>query len=169
MPRSTNIWAAICLASLTGLMFLVGGLMLFPLRGAKPPADSADPWTSAQVVQPADLVKEIQNSKSADKPIVVCVGFRTYFKNARVPGAVLRGPAMSPAGLEELKKWAQGIPRSAHLVVYCGCCPLSGCPNLRPGFVALRDMGFKHLRVLPVPNSFATDWVEKGFPVEKGE
>jgi len=30
-------------------------------------------------------------------------------------------------------------------------------------------MGFKRLRVLTVPNSFATDWVEKGFPVEKGE
>lgn len=152
------------------LSLLAAGLTLLPLHGAKsPPTNSADPWTRAQIVEPADLAKEIADPKSASKPIVVCVGFRTYFKNAHVPGAVLRGPGMSPQGLDDLKKWARDIPRSANLVVYCGCCPLSGCPNLRPGFLALRDMGFKHLRVLPVPNSFATDWVEKGLPIERGD
>src|SRR6267378_4362852 len=40
-------------------------------------ADS-DPWTKAQTVQPADLEKELGNSKSA--PTVVFVGF----KNLRV-------------------------------------------------------------------------------------
>jgi hypothetical protein len=28
-------------------------------------------------------------------------------------------------------------------------------------------MGFTQLRVLLLPHDFATDWVEKGFPVEK--
>jgi thiosulfate/3-mercaptopyruvate sulfurtransferase len=166
----TKLRCSTILAAAATVAFLAAGLALLPLHGARSPvADSAHPWTSAQIVQPADLAKEIASSRNAGKPIVVCVGFRTYFKNAHVPGAVLHGPAMSPSGLDDLKKWAQGIPRSANLVVYCGCCPLSGCPNLRPGFLALRDMGFKRLRVLPVPNSFATDWVEKGFPVEKGE
>jgi len=152
------------------LAFLAVGLALFPLHGAKSPAaTSPDPWTSAQIVQPADLVKEHAASPNAAQPIVVCVGMRTYFKNAHVPGAVLHGPAMSQSGLDDLKKWAQPLPRSANLVVYCGCCPLAGCPNLRPAFIALREMGFKRLRVLTVPNSFATDWVEKGFHVEKGE
>jgi thiosulfate/3-mercaptopyruvate sulfurtransferase len=133
-----------------------------------PPAPPSNPWTPAQVVEPADLVKELANSKASDKPIVVCVGFRTYFIGAHVPGAVLRGPTNLPQGIDDLKKWAQDIPRSANLIVYCGCCPLSGCPNIKPAFIALRDMGFKRLRVLPVPNSFAVDWVEKGYPVEKG-
>jgi thiosulfate/3-mercaptopyruvate sulfurtransferase len=164
----TKLRFSIILAVAPVLVF-AAGLALLPLRGAKSPAASADPWTTAQIVQPADLAKEIASSQNASKPIVVCVGFRTLFKGAHVPGAVFHGPATSPSGLDDLKKWAQSIPRSANLVVYCGCCPLSGCPNLRPGFVALRDMGFKRLRVLTVPNSFATDWVEKGFPVEKGE
>jgi len=133
-----------------------------------PPAPPSNPWTPAQVIEPADLAKELANAKAPDKPIVVCVGFRTYFMGAHVPGAVLRGPTNLPQGIDDLKKWAQDIPRSANLVVYCGCCPLSGCPNIKPAFTALRDMGFKRLRVLPVPNSFAVDWVEKGYPVEKG-
>jgi thiosulfate/3-mercaptopyruvate sulfurtransferase len=158
------------LATAVSIAVFAAGFALLPLRGAKAPAvNSADPWTSAQIVEPADLAKEIADTKNANKPVVVCVGFRTYFKNAHVPGAVLHGPGMSPQGIDELKKWARDIPRTANMVVYCGCCPLSGCPNLRPGFLALRGMSFKHLRVLPVPNSFATDWVEKGYPVEKGE
>jgi thiosulfate/3-mercaptopyruvate sulfurtransferase len=132
------------------------------------PLSPSNPWTLSQVVEPADLAKELANTKAPDKPIVVCVGFRTYFMGAHVPGAVLRGPTNLPQGIDDLKKWAQDIPRSANLIVYCGCCPLSGCPNIKPAFTALRDMGFKRLRVLPVPNSFAVDWVEKGYPVEKG-
>jgi len=153
---------------LAGSILLIAALILFFRPAPAKGTSSSEPWTSAQVVEPPDLVREIA-AGGANKPVVVCVGMRTYFKNAHVPGAVLHGPAMSQAGLDDLKNWADGLPRSANLVVYCGCCPLSGCPNLRPGFVALRDMGFKRLRVLPVPNSFATDWVEKGYPVEKGD
>lgn len=141
---------------------LISFLRSAPAKGTA----SSEPWSAAQVVEPAQLAKEIAGP---NKPVVVCVGMRTYFKNAHVPGAVLHGPAMSEAGLDDLKKWADGLPRSANLVVYCGCCPLAGCPNLRPGFLALRNMGFTRLRVLPVPNSFAVDWVAKGFPVEKGD
>jgi hypothetical protein len=53
--------------------------------------------------------------------------------------------------------------------VYCGCCPLDRCPNLRPAFTALHDMGFTHLRVLLIPTNFYTDWVKPGFPFEKSE
>jgi hypothetical protein len=52
--------------------------------------------------------------------------------------------------------------------VYCGCCPLEHCPNLRPAFEALRAMGFTHLRALLLPTNFYTDWVKPGYPVEKG-
>jgi thiosulfate/3-mercaptopyruvate sulfurtransferase len=164
--RPMKIFAAAAAA----VALLAAGLTHLPLHGAiSPAASSSEPWTSSQTVQPADLVKELATTDPAEKPIVVCVGFRTYFKNAHVPGAVLHGPAITQQNLDELKKWAQEIPRSANLVVYCGCCPLSGCPNLRPGFLALRAMGFKRLRVLPVPNSFAVDWVEKGYPIERGD
>jgi thiosulfate/3-mercaptopyruvate sulfurtransferase len=131
------------------------------------PLPPSDPWTPAQIVQPADLVKELSGAPS-NRPIIVCVGFHTLYQGAHVPGAVFHGAAMSEQGLDDLKKWAKDLPASSNIVVYCGCCPLDHCPNLRPGFTALRDMGFHHLRVLNLPNSFAADWVEKGYPVEKG-
>ncbi len=56
----------------------------------------------------------------------------------------------------------------AHVVLYCGCCPLEKCPNLRPAFSALKDFPLARLRVLILPNSFSADWAEKGFPVQKG-
>jgi hypothetical protein len=30
-------------------------------------------------------------------------------------------------------------------------------------------MGFKKLRVLVLPTSFATDWAGKGYPIQKGQ
>jgi hypothetical protein len=54
------------------------------------------------------------------------------------------------------------------VVLYCGCCPLVKCPNLRPAFTAFEDMGIGRLRVLLLPTSFHVDWAEKGYPVQKG-
>jgi len=42
------------------------------------------------------------------------------------------------------------------------------CPNIRPAFLALRQMGFKHLKVLNIENNLAKDWVDKSFATEKG-
>ena len=56
------------------------------------------------------------------------------------------------------------------LPVFYGIKDLTGlekCPNLRPAFSALREMGFTKLRVLLLPTSFEKDWVEKGYPVER--
>ena len=89
-------------------------------------ADS-DPWTNSQTVQPADLAKEIGNSKTA--PTVVFVGFKRLYTAGHIKGAQYHGTAGSEEGLKELTAWAAGLPRSANLVIYCGCCPLERCPN----------------------------------------
>jgi thiosulfate/3-mercaptopyruvate sulfurtransferase len=128
-------------------------------------ADS-DPWTKAQTVQPADLVKELGNSKSA--PTVVFVGFKRLYDAGRIKGAQYHGTAGNEEGLKELTTWAARIPRSTNLVIYCGCCPLERCPNIRPAFKALQGLGFKNLRVLLLPQDFVTDWVGKGLPYDKG-
>jgi len=129
-------------------------------------ADS-DPWTKAQTVQPADLAKELGNSKTA--PTVVFVGFRRLYSAGHIKGAQYHGTAGSEEGLKELTAWAAGLPRSTNLVIYCGCCPLERCPNIRPAFKALERLGFTNLRVLLLPQDFATDWAGKGFPYDKGD
>lgn len=132
------------------------------------PTHAADPWTPGQTIEPAALAKQISGPAS-QRPKVVCVGFHTLYEGAHVPGAAFRGPAMNAAGIADLKKWAAPLPRSAELVVYCGCCPLEHCPNVRPAFEALRAMGFTHLKVLLLPHDFAQDWVQAGYPVAKGK
>ena len=127
---------------------------------------NSDPWTKTQTVRPADLAKELGDSKTA--PTVVFVGFKRLYSAGHIKGAEYPGTAGSEEGLKELTVWATGLPRTTNLVIYCGCCPLERCPNIRPAYTALHDMGFTHVRVLVLPTSFAADWVEKGYPMEKG-
>ena len=129
----------------------------------------SDPWTNAQTIQPAELANDLKKGNESERPVVVCVGFHTLYEGAHVPGAIFHGAASTTAGLDDLKHWAQSAPRSANIVIYCGCCPLSHCPNIRPAFEALHSMGFTHVRVLLLPQDFATDWVAKGYAVEKGK
>jgi thiosulfate/3-mercaptopyruvate sulfurtransferase len=131
-------------------------------------ADSqSDPWTNAQTVQPAQLAKELGDSRLADKPTVICVAPHVLYEGGHISGALFHGAGSTQPGIDDLKKWAQSVSRSANIVIYCGCCPLEHCPNLRPAFVALRDMGFTHLRALLIKTNFYTDWVKPGYPTEK--
>jgi thiosulfate/3-mercaptopyruvate sulfurtransferase len=137
-------------------------------RGAATQEKAADPWPSSQVLQAADFVRELAAAKDANSPTIVYVGFRTLFEGAHIPDASFHGTASKEEGLAELKKWVAMLPRSANLVIYCGCCPFDRCPNIRPAYTALHEMGFTHVRVLVLPTSFAADWVEKGYPMQKG-
>lgn len=127
----------------------------------------ADPWTGSQTVDPATLVKEIGGPPSS-RPTVVSVSPHIIYASGHIPGAIFQGPGNSAEGIEGLKRWAEHLPRSTNLVLYCGCCPLVHCPNLRPAFRALQSMGFTHLRALILPTNFYTDWFSKGYPTEKG-
>jgi thiosulfate/3-mercaptopyruvate sulfurtransferase len=139
-------------------------LLTLPVTNAQ---HSADPWTAAQTVQPADFAKELVGGKS--KPTILFVGFQRLYSAGHIKGAQYHGSGGRTEGLAEIKKWAEPLPRSTNLVIYCGCCPLDHCPNLRPAFTALHKMGFSKLRALILPSSFAVDWADKGLPYEKGE
>lgn len=150
---------------------VLGGMALLLLlglpgsaRALRGSADQKNPWSMSQVIQSADLAKELGKGS---KPEIVCVGFNALYRSAHIPGAVYHGPALEPQGLEDLKKWARGIARGQRIVLYCGCCPMNHCPNMRPAFQALKEMGFTHLQILSLPENLGRDWVDKGFPVEK--
>jgi thiosulfate/3-mercaptopyruvate sulfurtransferase len=144
------------------LLLLVGALNGAHVSGSS--ADQQNPWSASQVIQPADLARELGKGV---KPEIVCVGFDSLYHDAHISGAAYYGPASKPEGLESLKKWAKDIPRGQRIVLYCGCCPMDRCPNIRPAFQALEEMGFTHLQVLSIPQDLRRDWVSKGFPVEQ--
>ena len=166
-PSTVQRGAAILLLGVSAAM-LLAPVLRSNQSGAVNQEKTADPWTKAQVLEAADLVRELGNSKGGTAPAIVYVGFRTLFEGGHVPAATFHGTASKQEGLAELRKWAGALPRSTNLVIYCGCCPFDRCPNIRPAYTAVNDLGFTHVRVLVLPTSFAADWVEKGYPTQKG-
>lgn len=138
------------------------------LGGWAPAAGAADPWTKAQLISPEALNKVLVQAKP-NKLIIIQVGFRPLYVQGHIPRSVYYGPAARPEGLAELRKYVQDFPRNQEIVIYCGCCPWSDCPNIRPAFKALKEMGFTRVKVLDIPDRLSTDWVGKGYPLEKGE
>ena len=128
-------------------------------------AAEPDPWKDSDLLAPSALAARL--TKSGPKPVILYVGFPILYRSARIPGARLAGPASKPAGLDLLKQAVSRLPRDAELVIYCGCCPWDHCPNVRPAFRLLREMGFTRLKVVSLPTDLATDWIDKGYPVDR--
>ena len=143
------------------------------LTSSEEPTESApvsrnerdDPWSAEEVVEPEALAKLLSG---ATKPVVVQVGIVHLYRLGHISGSKYAGPANSAEGIDMLMKLVQSMPRSNEIVYYCGCCPWKDCPNIRPAHTTLKEMGFKKIRVLKIPNNFSEDWAAKGFPTEKG-
>ena len=121
---------------------------------------------AASLIQPADLASLLQNASSV-KPLVLQVGFRKLFDQVHVQGSEYAGPTNTPAGLQVLRERVARLPKDASVVIYCGCCPWSRCPNIAAAYHTLSELGFTRVKVLYVADNFGTDWVEKGYPIAK--
>jgi len=123
---------------------------------------------TTRLINPDELVKILQSSKG-QKPLMIQVGSHVLYSQAHIPGSEYIGPANSESGLQQLRKRVESMPRSKFIILYCGCCPWSHCPNVKPADDALRALGFTNVRVLYIANNFGADWVDKGYPVAKGD
>jgi thiosulfate/3-mercaptopyruvate sulfurtransferase len=141
-------------------------LVLFTAFNIAAQPTPADPWRDADLMQPAQLAAVLNKAGAAPK--VYYVGFGVLYRNKHIPGAQFTGPTSRQEGLELLRAAVLKLPRNEELVIYCGCCPWNHCPNIRPAFLMLRELGFQNVKVLALPTSFLKDWIEKGYPVEQG-
>jgi hypothetical protein len=147
---------------------LVFAASAVPIPGAsqgKPTAPS--PIPAADLINTQDLVKILQSPKG-ERPPLIYVGFRFPYTQAHLPGSEYYGPTANEAVVNQLRKRVEGLTRSRFIVIYCGCCPWSRCPNVKPAYEALHNLGFTKLKVLYIPDNLGTDWVNRGYPVEKG-
>ena len=150
---------AVCAHAQTGLVEAIGAMF---------PVYQATSLPSSQLINPEELVKILQSSKG-EMPLMIQVGSHVLYQQAHIPGSEYIGPASSDSGLQSLHKRVESLPRNKFIVIYCGCCPWSHCPNVKPADDALRAMGFTNLKVLYIANNFGADWVDKGYPVAKGD
>lgn len=121
----------------------------------------------SRLIQPDELAKLVQSSRA--KPLILQVGSRVLFEQAHIPGSAYVGSASTEAGLQALKKRLEGVAKKTEIVLYCGCCPWNHCPNVAPADKAMAEWGFTNVKTLYIANNFGVDWVQKGFPVEKGD
>lgn len=130
-------------------------------RGAAAPA--SDPWTPGELLQPAELAKAIE---SGHAPIILSAAFPVLYRGKHIVHAINAGPTSKPEGIDALKNAVANLPKDADLVIYCGCCPMVKCPNIRPAYRTLKELGFTHVRVLSLETNLHEDWVAKGYPSE---
>ncbi len=123
---------------------------------------------SSRLISPDELVKVLKSSKG-EKPLMLQVGSHVLYSQAHIPASEYIGAASTDDGLQRLRKRVEPLPRNKFIVIYCGCCPWSHCPNVKPADDALHALGFTNVRVLYIANNFGTDWVDKGYPVAKGD
>jgi hypothetical protein len=171
LPRRREPLIAILMAVTALLITLVAGAQSGEKSGGTAKAQSHAselPPGSPELIQPEELAKAIQSSATA-KPTIFNIGPRVIYVQAHIPGAVYIGPTAMPEGLEKLRARAASLPRDSFLVIYCGCCPWDHCPNVRPAYKELKQMGFTRLKVLYIAATFGADWVEKGYPTAKGD
>lgn len=132
-----------------------------------PSPDSASSIPTTQLLQPEEL-NRLLHAQGANKPLVLQVGSRMLFAQAHIAGSEYAGAGSQAEGLSQLQAKVASLPRNSFIVLYCGCCPWSRCPNVGPAFKLLRDQGFTSVKVLYIANNLGTDWVDKGYPVERG-
>lgn len=130
---------------------------------AQVPAGQIPP---AEMIEPAQFAARLKET-GKPKPLILQTGFPVLFRAAHISDSVYAGPDSKPEGIESLKAIVAKEPRDREIVIYCGCCPWEKCPNMRPAFAALKEMGFTNVRALHIPDTLAKDWIEPGYPTEK--
>jgi len=114
------------------------------------------------LIQPKEFAAQL-----SAKPAIFHVGFNTLYRNGKhIPGSVYAGPGARAEGLDALKAAVEKLPKDREIVIYCGCCPWDHCPNIRPAFALLHDLGFTHVKALYIAANLKTNWIDPGYPVE---
>ena len=132
---------------------LFAGISLAPLQ-------AAEPWTDKELKDPAALAAALSDTKSA-KPVIFNIG-----PVQQIKGAIASGPTGAQGNLDKLKQQLAKLPKDKEVIIYCGCCPFSRCPNVRPAFELLKKSKFTSAKLLNLPSNLNDDWISKGYPME---
>lgn len=152
---------------LAALLVLSLALLAAAGSSALAQAGTASQIPAADQMQPAELAGMLK-SPGADKPLVLQVGSHVLYAQAHIPGSEYIGAAAQDAGRKALDERVAKLDRATLVVLYCGCCPWGKCPNIDPAYKLMKSLGFTRLKVLYIADNFGTDWVDKGYPVDRG-
>lgn len=141
-------------------------IALYALSVVAQAQSSATDIPETALINPSNVAALIQ--AKSQKPLILQVGSHVLFQQAHVPGSEYVG-ASTPDGRQQLQKRVASLPKDKFIILYCGCCPWEHCPNVKPAYEELHGMGFTNFKVMFVQHDFGKDWVEKGYPISKGD
>ncbi len=157
--KSVGIFAALMLLCVAqGRIYAAG-------QWAAPSQSSAYSIPNSMLLQPEEL-SHLLHTPGAEKPLILQVGSRMLFDESHIPNSEYVGPGSQDEGVQALRNRVSKLPRKTYIVIYCGCCPWSRCPNIGPAYQLLTSMGFMRVKALYLADNFGADWASKGFPVE---
>jgi len=117
-----------------------------------------DPWNIGELMEPSVLASRISQEK-ANNMLILAVG-----PDAVIKGSIDIGDTHDQSNLKKLKNYLKNVPKDKEVVIYCGCCPFDRCPNVRPAFRALKEMGFKNPKLLNLSKNIKVNWLDKNYP-----
>jgi rhodanese-related sulfurtransferase len=126
----------------------------------------SDPWTIDHLITTDELAQELKNTKGKN-PVILQVGFKFLYNTGHIPEAKYVGPASEKSGIKSIKDEVKSLKKNRNIVIYCGCCPWGHCPNVRPAYKTLKELGYTNVKVLYIPQDFGKDWADVGYPVSK--
>jgi hypothetical protein len=141
------------------LLFLVAGSNISNAQQIPSGQLQHNPWTKSQLIEPSVLANMIEKGQ---KIRIYNIGVVEDIK-----GATHLGAASEKQNVEKLSKVLKGLPKNEMIVVYCGCCPMDKCPNIRPAFKALNDQKFTKAYLLNLTVNLKTEWINKGYPLAR--
>jgi len=161
---TANLWM------LVGTVFLFSGcagdsapeyevpLDIFERDSAEP-----DPWTQEDLMDPAELAGILEDP-ARENPLILDIGGVGPIMGGRIQDSEVIGPTGETEYLSKLTDVVAEYPKDVDLVIYCGCCPFADCPNIRPAFRALKEMGLTNMKLLDIEENLRVDWVNLGYP-----
>ncbi|HLU80911.1 MAG TPA: hypothetical protein VK010_02460 [Flavobacteriaceae bacterium] len=150
------------------ITMLILGSLLFITHPIS--AQEKDPWDETQLMEPESLAEILNDSEEKNDPLILAVnpdGMYGLPYEGGIKNSIWFGPAGKEENLAALKKFLEQPDKDAEIVIYCGCCPTEMCPNIRPAFELLNELGFENHKLLNIPTNIEKDWMEKGFPMKK--
>ncbi len=118
------------------------------------------PWKGSELLEPATLADILKSGN--EKITILNIG-----AVRDLPGAVHIGAVSNQQNMEKLQQALTVLPKNQPLIIYCGCCPFTKCPNIEPAYEELKKAGFTQIKILDLPTNLKTNWISKGYPLAK--
>lgn len=121
----------------------------------------APAWKQKELIGTEELAKRMRMGETSNMLIINTGPLEDIFEAKNI------GAIEDKKNQAKLRQLLKDVPKDKEIVIYCGCCPLSICPNIKPAVDILKEMKFGKFKILELEHNLEDDWIDKGFPISR--